>query len=222
MAGKDRLWGGAGGDTLDGGTARIGWPERIGDDTYIVDAPDDVVVERPGEGRDLVRSMIDNYTLGANVEDLTLGYFAFRGTGNALGNQITAYGRASCAELRGIIPDRRELRGYVSGGAGADVMRGGSGGDSYLVDNAGDQVIESEITLVPAGGGFGSGAEADRVSASIDYSLPAAVEDLQLVDGARSGTGNALDNWINGNAAANTLRGGEAPTSSAVTAAPTF
>jgi Ca2+-binding RTX toxin-like protein len=207
--GDDQLWGGAGRDTLDGGIGADWMVGGIGDDTYVVDAPGDLVVERPGEGRDLVRSMIGSYTLAANVEDLTLGYFAFRGTGNALGNRITANGPC---DLRGLAGNDTLIGGSyadaLDGGGGADVMRGGWGGDSYVVDNPGDQVVESEMILVPTGGGFGSGTDADRVSASIDYSLPAHVEDLQLVDGARNGTGNALANWINGNAAMNTLRGG--------------
>ena len=56
------LNGGAGNDTMTGGA---------GNDTYVVDAAGDVVTEAAGEGTDTVQSSI-SYTLGANVENLTL------------------------------------------------------------------------------------------------------------------------------------------------------
>ena len=61
-AGNNTLNGGAGNDTMAGGA---------GNDTYVVDAAGDVVTERRDEGTDLVQSGV-SYTLGANVENLTL------------------------------------------------------------------------------------------------------------------------------------------------------
>ena len=56
------------------------------DDIYTVVATSDVIVENPGGGTDLARSSV-TYTLGANVENLTLtGAGAINGTGNALDN----------------------------------------------------------------------------------------------------------------------------------------
>ena len=43
----------------------------LGDDTYYVDNAGDIVTEVAGEGTDSVLSSI-SYTLGANVENLTL------------------------------------------------------------------------------------------------------------------------------------------------------
>ena len=70
------LDGGAGTDTLIGGA---------GNDTYVVDAAGDVVTETAGEGTDTVQSAI-SYTLGANVENLTL-------TGTAAINAHRQYAR---------------------------------------------------------------------------------------------------------------------------------
>ncbi|HEV6964218.1 calcium-binding protein, partial [Roseateles sp.] len=82
-------------------------------------------------------------------------------------------------------------------GAGADTMTGGAGNDTYVVDNAGDVVIES------------SGGGTDSVHASVSYTLTANVENLQLTGSANlSGTGNALDNQITGNGGDNLLDGG--------------
>ena len=70
-------------------------------------------------------------------------------------------------------------------------MSGGTGDDTYNVDNAGDVVIE------------GLGAGNDRIISTVDYTLAANVERLDLVGSAVTGTGNGLDNILAGNLAAN-------------------
>ncbi len=87
----------------------------------------------------------------------------------------------------------------LDGGAGADRMEGGAGADRYIVDNPGDQVIE---TLSGTPGGY------DTVWASISYTLPTNVERLtQTGTGSVNGVGNALNNVLAGNAGANSLSG---------------
>lgn len=81
----------------------------------------------------------------------------------------------------------------LDGGAGADSLRGGDGDDRYVVDNAGDKVVET--------------TGVDTVRASISYRLPGGVENLDLAGAVRYGTGNGLANAIDGNAASNTLAG---------------
>jgi Tol biopolymer transport system component len=84
----------------------------------------------------------------------------------------------------------------LDGGAGADLMVGSAGNDTYIVDNVDDQVVEV------AGGGV------DTVRSSISYELPAHVENLVLTGSAAiEGIGNIKANRITGNGAANLLMG---------------
>src|SRR5262249_49577095 len=141
--GRNVLVGGAGNDTMDGQDnddvldGGIGADRMIGgtgNDTFVVDNVGDVVVENANEGTDLVESSI-SYALGANVENLTLtGTDDINGTGNALDNIIV-------------------------GNAGINVLAGGAGNDTYVVDNSADVVVEN------AGEGL------DTVLASASYAL---------------------------------------------------
>jgi Ca2+-binding RTX toxin-like protein len=171
-AGDDQLTGGAG-DRLYGG---------VGNDTYVVSDSSVQIVENAGDGSDTVEASSD-YTLGDNVENVTLaaGSQARNGTGNTLDNLIT-----------GNTQDN-----VLDGGLGADQLIGGAGDDMYVVDQAGDVVIEQ------------TGEGNDTVLTLCDWTLGDNIERLELVGlGDLSGTGNALDNDLVGNNADNHLVGG--------------
>ena len=155
----------------------------LGNDTYIVDNAGDVVIEDSTLASEIDTVMASiSYTLGDNLENLTLtGRAAINATGNALNNVLI--GNAG--------------NNVLDGGAGADKMSGGAGNDTYVVDNAGDEVIE------------GVNAGIDTVRASLSWALGANLENLELTgSGNLNGTGNALANVLTGNAGNNVLDGG--------------
>jgi len=180
-SGANTLSGGDGNDTLDGGAGADSLIGGAGDDTYIVDDSSDTLVEAASAGTDTVRASI-TWTLGANFESLLLtGSGGIDGSGNSAANLLTGNSAAN----------------RLDGGAGADTMAGLAGDDTYVVDNAGDIVIES----VAAGN--------DLVLASVSYTLAANVENLTLTGSADiAGTGNDLSNRLAGNSGANALSGG--------------
>ena len=84
----------------------------------------------------------------------------------------------------------------IDGGAGGDHMIGGIGNDTYIVENAGDLVEELSEEGI------------DTVKSSITYMLTNDVEKLILTGlDNLDGTGNRINNTLNGNAGNNTLQG---------------
>lgn len=107
-----------------------------GDDIYGVDNAQDRVVEKAGEGTDLVRASV-SYALSANIENLTLaGSGRIDGTGNGLNNVIignradnTLNGRGGVDTLKGGAGDDTLIGGN---GGGKDKLYGGSGADTFV------------------------------------------------------------------------------------------
>ena len=162
----------------------------VGNDIYIIDNTGDIVTELAGEGTDTIQSAI-TYTLGANVENLTLiGGSAINGTGNAQSNVLL--GNSANNILSGGAGNDT-----LNGGAGADTMLGGLGNDTYVVDVSTDVITEN------------ANEGTDTVQSSITHTLGTNVENLYLSGTtAINGTGNILNNVLVGNTGANTLSGG--------------
>ncbi|MBR0554363.1 calcium-binding protein [Ciceribacter sp. L1K23] len=197
--GNDHLDGGAGNDVLNGNSGADMMIGGMGDDTFHVDNADDVVVEEPGSGNDIVMASI-SYALTETVENLVLtGTADIAGTGNGRSNIITGnsgnnrlFGMAGNDTLHGGAGDDT-----LEGGIGGDRMVGGLGDDTFIVDDVRD-VIEEE-----------AGEGTDTIRSSLSYVLDDNVENLVLTGSAGlSGTGNNLANVITGNGGHNRLSGG--------------
>jgi Ca2+-binding RTX toxin-like protein len=126
--GDDKLHGSKGRDTLIGGKGADKMDGREGNDTYFVDSSGDTVTEGSSAwGLDSVFSTI-GFTLGSNVENLTLtGLANLKGTGNELNNIIDGnVGRNLLSGLAG--------NDKLSGDLGNDILRGGLGADRFIFD----------------------------------------------------------------------------------------
>lgn len=196
FGGNDLLIGAGGSDTTDGGT---------GDDVHLVENANDIVIERASEGDDRILASV-SYILGADVfvETLTTanadGAEAINLTGNNLAQSI--YGNAGNNVISG-----DDSGDYLVGGTGDDRLTGGAGAD-WLDGGAGDDVYYIEDTLdsiVETGDGW------DEVYTSADFRLRDSARVELISTYWQGGTepinlaGNGYDNYIIGNAGANTL-----------------
>jgi Ca2+-binding RTX toxin-like protein len=126
LSGNDYIDGGAGDDYLDGGSGLDRLNGGLGNDTYrLMDA--DIIIEAANEGIDTVISNV-NYTLTANVENLTL-INSISGTGNDANNRIIGSGKGTNTINGGAGDD------YLDGGSGNDVITGGAGADSFVLND---------------------------------------------------------------------------------------
>ncbi len=172
-ADNNTLTGNSGNNTLDGGAGADAMSGGAGNDTYVVDNANDTVSENPGEGTDTVQSSVTYTITDADVENLTLtGSANIDGTGNASANTLT-------------------------GNSGVNTLTGGAGDDIYVVQNAGDAVVEN------------AAEGTDTIQSSVTYTLSANVEHLTLTGSSNiDGTGNGAANTLTGNSGTNALTGG--------------
>ena len=183
---SNTIRGNSGDNVLDGRGGADRMVGGAGNDTYFVDNIGDVVIEAAAEGTDLVNASVsfDLSVDGLNVENLTLsGTANINGTGNELANTIT--GNSGNNRLDGL--------------QGADTMIGGLGDDTYVVDDAGDLIVEA----------FDAGIDTVESSNTFDLSEKGLnVENLTLTGtGNIDGIGNDLNNTIIGNSGNNILDG---------------
>jgi Ca2+-binding RTX toxin-like protein len=208
QGGDDWLFGGAGNDALNGTDGYDRMYGGTGNDIYYVLDNTDFTYELADEGQDFVLAWVD-HQLRDNVEDLQLmmNGTGVIGKGNGLDNGITGndganklYGFDGNDGLGGNGGDDWLFGGagndILHGGAGYDRMYGGSGDDIYQVTDATDYAYEN----------VGEGT--DKVITTINHSLRANIENLQL-DGSSDlrGYGNSLNNVIDGNYGSNLLYG---------------
>ena len=206
-----------------------------GNDTYVIGL-NDRAVEIAGEGDDKVYLYLDASDSGREIRLAELGMHQiehYELAGNA--NNISLRGDASENELRA---DQGSYGNYgtklfggdgndllrggaegdvLDGEAGADTMQGGAGNDIYIVDDAGDQVIEYQTNNYSNYDGWddqpyyswvSKSSGLDTVHSGVTFTLGPNVENLLLTGTAAiNGTGNELSNVLTGNSANNTLTG---------------
>ena len=211
--GSDNLQGGEGNDTLIGGTnggsdtldGGLGDDTMIGgggNDTYFVDSALDVVTEGSGGGNDTVRTSLQSYTLGNEVENLAViagstGDRAF--TGNTLNNTITSNGGSDVLTgLQGndtLIGNGGNDRFVATINDGNDVYSGGSGSDTYDLSgtNAG-----ANVNL----------ASGRASSAETGNDILLSIENVKGSNGANTITGNGGANVLDGLGGNDTINGG--------------
>jgi Ca2+-binding RTX toxin-like protein len=190
----NELYGNTESNFLDGGGGADYMQGFGGNDNYVVETQGDIVAEGVGEGtHDVVYARAD-YALGAGQEIEVLsaqsqaGTSALQLTGNAFVQEI--YGNAGA--------------NFIDGGGGADYLQGFGGNDVYVVDNAGDVIVD----------GVGEGSR-DVVYATASYTLTAGAE-IEVLTLSQAGTGaidltgNEFANEVYGNNGANVLNGGGA------------
>ena len=189
LGGNDILDGGAGADMMSGGD---------GNDVYFIDNAGDTITDT--KGYDVVNSY-RSYTMKIGLETLALiGDDPVNGTGTGNNDDIT--GNDSNNVLMGLAGSD-QLAGNggndtLDGGLGADYMEGGAGNDIYVVNDIND--VADETSFLSNG--------IDLVNAGISYALDSELENLTLTgNAALAGTGNEINNVINGNNG-NNLTGG--------------
>ena len=196
LGGNDILNGGAGNDTMAGG---------LNNDTYFVDSASDIVTETAvlNSGTDTVNTTLTNYTLGANVENVTFtGVGSFIGNGNGLANAII--GGSNADTLSGAAGIDR-----LTGNGGNDIMTGGTENDVFVFGTGfgNDQVLDFDadpdliggqdlldlVGLGITGAMFATGSVSIAASGLFDTLVTIGGADTILLTGVASGTVDATD-----------------------------
>lgn len=169
--GNDILDGGKGSDTLDGGSEIDTLKGGTGNDIYVVDNPNDIIIDSPGTGIETVESSV-TWTLNSGLDNLTLsGFEAINGTGNNLNNEITGNNRDNVLSGLGGNDTLFDSGGNntLMGGEGNDtltdffgngnnILMGGEGNDNLSVQGNGINILiggEGNDNLSVSGSGFG-------------------------------------------------------------------
>jgi Ca2+-binding RTX toxin-like protein len=187
--------GGRGDDRIDlGGDGGLQGAGGAGDDTYLVNAADDRVVERAGDGTDTVQAQL-SWTLGPNIEVLRLLEQAggANGAGNAQSN--TLQGNASNNVLEGL--------------GGADRIDGGAGVDTASYAHA-PRGVTVDLAIATAQDTGGAGRDTlvriENIAGSAHGDVLSGDDAANEIDG-----GGGADT-LGGRGGADTLHGGGADT----------
>lgn len=207
----------------------------LGNDTFYIRNSDDVIVEKPNEGNDIVYTDV-TYRSPADIENLTLtGNGNIYGFGNNSDNTLTGnngnnrlIGGRGNDLLYGMDGKDLLMGGHdndrLYGGNGNDTLRGDKGKD-YLDGGDGDDSLDGGLDADVMRGGRGNdiyfidnpndkvieepNEGIDTIHTNITYNAPINVENLTLIgNGNIYGFGNNSDNILTGNNGNNRLIGG--------------
>jgi hypothetical protein len=159
--GVDTLDGGADNDLLDGGSGADSMTGGAGNDVFLVENAGDQTIEALNEGYDIVRTALNGWVLGANIEGLELqGVGNLDGSGNALANQLTGTdGNNTLSGLAGVDTiNGGDGNDIIVGGLGGDLLRGGADTDIFVVlqESVGNAVLETDTVYDYFAGDFDS------------------------------------------------------------------
>jgi len=180
-SGADSLSAGNGNDTLVSGSGIDSLVGGTGDDLFVVNNPADLVLDTSAAAANSIQSSV-SYTLPTNVNSLLLiGTVNIAGTGNAVGDVLTAGAGADT----------------LIAGSAIDTLIAGAGNTTFVINNLGDVIRESSTIT------------SNTVISSVSYSLVTDINSL-ILTGTSSlvGTANAANDSLAGNAGASTLIGG--------------
>jgi Ca2+-binding RTX toxin-like protein len=121
----DVINGNSGDNVLDGAEGADVMTGGLRNDTYWVDHPNDIVVERANEGNDTIYTSLANFTLPQHVENLVMLPGAHEGIGNEQDNVLQG-------NDEGVVMRGGAGNDYMAGGLGDDVFDGGPGDDVLL------------------------------------------------------------------------------------------
>lgn len=224
-AGNDQLIGGAGNDQLTGGAGNdlyiintsshhamgeisdssgideLRFSSTIANETLVIFASD-TGLERIVIGTGSSTSAVSTAIVALNI-DASLAINGLALVGNAGNNDLlgTAFIDNISGGAGNDVIEGGAGNDILNGGIGIDTLTGGIGDDLYIVDNASDQIIESENFAVNG---------IDLAQSGVGYSLPENVENLTLTGTAAiSGAGNEAANILTGNSGANSLTGND-------------
>ncbi len=218
--GNDTLHGGAGSDTLDGGPDNDWLDGGTGSDIYLFGrgsgedtineadrsaaarASMDVVLLGPGIAQDdlhVSRNRWDDLILnvvGTPDKLMLSGWFAEAGSAiDQIRFRDGAVWNAAKLTERSAVATRHD--DYLVGTGGPDRLEGLAGDDTYVVNHAGDVIVEKR------------GEGVDKVMSSVSFTLTPELEHLELTgNGDIDGRGNAGANRILGDWGRNVLDGG--------------
>ncbi|MEZ5682107.1 MAG: hypothetical protein R3E14_12530 [Erythrobacter sp.] len=206
LEGDDWLIGGAGNDLVDGGAGLDVASYETAASGVTVDLAIGTAQSTGGAGEDtlvgiegLGGSLYNDTLFGDAASNLLLGY----------DGDDALYGRGGDDDIYGENGNDSLYGGegidYLFGGAGndlldggigADRLEGGDGDDIYIIDDIGDQIIETAT----------GGNDTMRVS-GFNATIASSIETLVIMEGAYSATGNFIANTLIGSSEANVLTG---------------